>query len=350
MRLLFDPNSRIAFVCRGGPENGPFSAIVTRILFERLTKAGFKISGIYASSGSTPTALLGCTREFIKLCDIWANIKPKDIVGKVRKSEAIYRLMRRESILTSRFLNDLITKNWNLEEIFSSSALPIKFPTVDILSNEYIIFSNKNPGHRKWFDKGVLGSMGLVPFLPPQMIFDPEDAGLIEPGKAVSNALLLIDGGFKGNMLLEEAMRDKFDVIFLIDVHGLKPTITDLKMSYYWPNLLRTGLHILSNANDVRQFQLADRINEEIRIKNELLKLTEQLPDSYAPILKSVISRMDEGRLRLGDKKEAQIIMVSNPEYSTLFNFAKFTKEDVLTLLYAGEVAANRILDELDLS
>src|SRR3989338_2609816 len=349
MGIPLDPDARIVLVCRGGPENGPFSAMAARILFEKLNLYGFKVSAIYASSGSTPTALLGCTGELSKLCNIWANIKPEDIVGKVRKGRAIYRILRRESILTSKFLGDLIRRSWNLDRIFSSSALPIKFPAVDILSNEYIIFSNKNPGHKKWFDKGVLGSMGLVPFLPPQMVFDPEAAGLIESGKSILNALLLIDGGFKGNMLLEEAMRDQFDVIFLIDVHDLRPTSTDLSTRYHWTSLLRTGLHILSNTNDVRQFQMADRINEEIRIKNELLKLIEQLPDYHAPILRSIISRMDEGRLRLGDKKEARIIIVSNPRYSTLFNFAKFTEEEVITLLSAGEEASNKVLERLGL-
>lgn len=338
---------RAALVCRGGPENGPFSAGCGKALFRELPKLGIEIAAIYASSGSTPTALLGCTGEFDRLANIWANLKPDNIVGKVRKTAVIYRLIRKESLLTSRFLGNLIRGSWDLDKIFSSSALPIKFPAVDLLSSEYIIFSNKNPGHKKWFDRGVLGSMGLIPFLPPQIIINPESADLIEPGKSILNALLLVDGGFKGNMLLEEAMRDKFDVIFLIDVHNLKPTAIDLNMKYYWPNLLRTGLHLLSNANDVRQFQLADRINEEIRIKDELVRLASQLPDCYAPILKSIISRMDEGRLRLGDKKEAKVIIVSNQDYSTLFNFAKFTEEEVLTLLTAGENAARQALEQL---
>lgn len=345
--ITLNSNDKIALVCRGGPENGPFSAMAARIISERLNAAGLKISGIYTCSGSTPTALLGCTGEFAKLCGIWANLRPEDIVGKVKKHKTVFRVLKRESILPSDALGLLIERSWDLDKIFSLNAIPIKFPAVDVLSNEYIIFSNKKPRHKKWFKSGALGTMGLVPFLPPQMVYDPVEADLISPENVRNNALLLIDGGYKGNMLLEEAQRDGFNVIFLIDVHSLKPTVTDINDRYYWPNLTRSGFHILSNANDIRQFQLADRINEEIRVKNELLKLVGQLPDEPAQSLRDIISRMNEGRLKLGDKIETAVIMVSNEEYSTLFNFANFKMQDVIDLLYAGEVAGTKVMEEL---
>lgn len=349
MDTIFGPDSRVAIVCRGGPENGPFSAVAARLIAESLARKGIKLSAMYASSGSVPTALLGCTGDFPKLCDTWANITPKDIVGKVNKLKTMPRLLTKESILTSYTLGNLIEKNWDLNKIFSSDALSIKFPAVDFLSAEYIIFSNKNPKHKKWFLEGVLGSMGLVPFLQPQVVLNPVESDLIDEDKVKLNALLLIDGGFKGNMLLEEAMRDGLNVIFLVDIHGLKPTQTDLNMKYYWAHLIRGGLHILSNANDVRQFQITDRINEEIRIKNELLKLARQLPAEHAEDLRTVIARMDEGRLRLGDKSEAQICVVSSESDSTLFNFAKFTREEVLSLMSAGYEAGLRTIKEIGL-
>ena len=145
-------------------------------------------------------------------------------------------------------------------------------------------------------------------------------------------------------------MRDGFDVIFLIDIHGLKPTGMRPGEKYYWPNLTRSSLHILSNSNDVRQFQLADRINEEIRIKNELKRLAKCLPPEYSPLLWSIIKRMNEGRLRLGDKNETRIIIVSNEEHATLFNFAKFKQEDILKLMNAAEGAVASTLKELGLA
>ncbi|MDO8496057.1 MAG: hypothetical protein Q7S43_01225 [bacterium] len=349
MKTMFGPDSRVAIVCRGGPENGPFSAMATKLIAESLIRKGIKLSAIYASSGSVPTALLGCTGDFMKLCNIWPNLGPEDIVGKVSKPRTLMRLLRRESILTSHVLRNLIQKNWNLDKIFASDAINIKFPAVDFLSAEYIIFSNKNPKHKRWFLEGVLGSMGLVPFLQPQIIDNPVAAELISADKVVKNAMLLIDGGFKGNMLLEEAMRDGFNIIFLVDIHGLKPTETDLTMRYHWPNLVRGGLHILSNANDVKQFQLTDRANEEIMVRDELVDFSTQLSAEQADGLNRIIDRMNNGRLRLGDKKKAEIIMVSNEEHSTLFNFAKFERAEVLELMSAGYEGAKRVLVDIGL-
>lgn len=342
-----DSRSKIALVCRGGPENGPFSAMAGRVISERLASAGLKISGIYTCSGSTPTALLGCIGEYAKLCHVWANLTPEDVVGKVTKLGTIYRVLRTSSILENWALGRLIEKNWDLERIFSSKAIPIKFPAVDVYSSEYVIFSNRNPKHRPWFLKGVLGAMGLVPFLPPQKVFNPVEAELISPDKIVGNSMLLIDGGYKGNMLLEEAQRDGFDVVFLIDIHGLQPTASQIE-KISWAHLTRRGFHILSNTNDLRQFQLSERINEEIEIRNQLEQLADQIAGHRAEKnLRDIIIQMDKGRLRLGDKTKTTVIMVSNKEQSTLFNFANFKHREVLELLYAGQEAGEKVMDEL---
>jgi hypothetical protein len=342
---------KIAYVCRGGPENGPFSAMAARVLTESLAKEGLAPSAIYASSGSVPTALLGCTGEFGKLCDTWANLSSSNIV-KINKFKTVLSMLRSESFFPNKGLplRDLISRNWDLNKIFSPEAMSIKFPAVDICTNEHIIFSNRVPGHKKWFLEGVLGSMGLVPFLPPQRVFYPEEAGLIEKGKSRHNSLLLIDGGFVANMLLEVAMRDIFDVIFIIDIHGLQPTKTDFDatQSYHWSKMLRSAFHILSNTNDSRQYQLDDRINEEIRIKKELVKLTRKLPELYKREAQQIIDRMDNGRLRLGDKDETKLIVVSNPQRSVLFNFANFTRhKETVELLYAGQLAAEEVLPQI---
>ena len=349
MDRLFDKNARIALVCKGGPENGPYSSLAARTITEILEKNGSKISGIYACSGSTPTALLGCVGEYPKLCDTWANLKPIDVVGKVHKIRTVMRILRKESVFESHALGELLRKNWDLDKIFSSEALPIKFPAVDIYSSEYVIFSNKNEKHKKWFLEGVLGSMALVPFLQPQTILDPVESELIEPERVVGNKLLLVDGGFMGNLLVEEAMRDGYDLIFLIDIHGLNPSKMGLDEKYHWTNLTRSSLHVLTNTNDVRQYQMTDRINEEIRIKDELKALLELLPQEHAPILRATINRMNSGRLRLGDKNETQIVVVSNKKHASLFNFAKFTRKDVLKLMNAGYDASVTALDRLGL-
>ena len=347
--MELNPNSRIAFVCRGGPENGPFSAGAGSVIYEALVKRGLKLPAIYVCSGSTATALLGCTGEFNRLCTLWANITPREIIGKVNKAQTIYRTLRKESMLRSDALGKFISKNWDLDAIFSPGAMPITIPALDLLSGELILFSNKNLKHRPWFLEGVLGSKALVPFLNPQFVYDPEDAELIERGKSKHNSLLLIDGGYNANMLLEQAVRDQFDLIFLIDIHGLVPTETNFNEKYFWPVILRAAIHRLSCTNDMRQFQMVDRINEEIIIKKELEKLRRMLPPEQRTLLQTIINRMNNGRLRLRDKDNAEIQMVSNQDKSSLFNFVKFEQQDVLKLLEAGIEAGQETLKSMGL-
>ena len=382
LRNRFGPNPRIAIVCKGGPENGPFSAMAAWIITLVLAQYGYEVSAIYACSGSVSTGLLGCIGEFKKLCVLWANVTSQDIVGRPQKrnllfrSKVIYRIFSRISFFSSRYLRKLIKDNWDLDRICSDKSLLTKFPAVDALSSEYVIFSNKNPKHKEWFEEGALGSKALIPFLEPQIVLDPEKADLIEEGKAriidgesrlmepkskPYKAALLIDGGYGGNMLLEEAQRDGFNVVFLVDIHGLVPTKTDLKMKRHWSSLIRIGQHLLSNTNDVRQFRATERVNEEIEVKEteekvvrELKTLMVNMPIEYAvklePIIKQIeenIDTMNNGRLRLGDKTKTQPYMVSNKEHSTLFNFSNFEQQEVLDLLNWGREAAINTLQEL---
>lgn len=362
----FGPNPRIALVPRGGPENGPFSAMAGRIITEVLAEYDLKVSAIYTSSGSTPTALLGCTNDYPKLCSTWANLTSRKVVGKVGKIHTGYRVIMKDSLLSSNVLGNLIESNWDLKRIFSSDAISIKFQAVDIFSRELITFSNKDPRHAKYFLRGVLGAMGIVPFLEPQVIHNPNGSGLIDEEKIENNALLLVDGGYKSNMMLEMAMRDGYDVVFLIDVHNLKPTLNkftldDLHGKFAWAKLLRNCFHVLTNTNDVKQFQLAERANEEIAIRDSeieildmLSRLSEKLPAEYQADLGTIINkqyaiieRMNNDRLRLRDKKNTKIIVVSNERYSTLFNFAKFEQAETMNLLNAGWQAAVDALDSL---
>lgn len=352
--IPFGPDAKIAMVPRGGPENGPNSAMAVRVFDEVFTVHGYKISGIYTSSGSTPTALLGCTGNYAELCHTWANLTPRDVVGKVSTFKTGYRVLTKDSLLSSHSLRRLIEEKWNLEEICSPSAIAIKYQAVDLYSRQSVTFSNKDPRHKPYLLPGALGAMAIVPFLEPQPIYNPKGAGLIDDNEIRNNSLLLVDGGYRSNMMLEMAMRDDFDVIFVIDVHGLKPTENkfkpeDLNSKFAWAKLLRNCFHILSNANDVKQYQLAERANEEIWIRDEILDIAGQLPVGHTltDALYKVIDRMDNGRLRLHDKKKAQIYTVAREEYSTLFNFAKFKPQEPRDLLDAGWLAAVDTLNSL---
>lgn len=350
--LPFGPDAKVGLVPRGGPENGPFSSMVARIITDVLNEHNYKVSGIYPSSGSTPTALLGCIGEYGQLCDTWANLTPREIVGNAGKFRTGYRALTKDSLLSSHSLKNLVEQKWDLEKICAPSAISIKYQAVDIFSRQSITFSNKDPRHKPHLLAGALGAMAIVPFLEPQVIRNPKGSGLLDDDLIQNDALLLVDGGYRSNMMLEMAMRDGFDVIFVIDVHGLKPTINkftmdELHSKLAWAKLLRNCFHILSNANDVKQFQLAERANEEIWIRDELRDLAEQLPPEHAVALNKVIDRMNNGRLRLQDKNKTQIYTVANEEYSTLFNFAKFKPQEPRDLLNAGWLAAVETLGSL---
>ncbi len=363
----FGPDPKIAIVCRGGPENGPFSAMAARIITEVLGQYNLKVTGVYSCSGSVSTSLLGCTGDYAKLCNIWLNITPKKIIGKVGLPRTLYRVMRRkESFFTSDALRHELEKNLDMAKFTSPEAILAKFPAVDALASKQVIFSNKNPKHIPWVLECALGSMALIPFLPPQVVREPEDSMLIEKGESRTieadsrikimpveekpyKAALLIDGGYMGNMLLEEAQRDGFNVIFLVDIHGLVPTDTDLTMKRNWPNLTRIAQHILSNINDKRQYQHSERINEEIAIKERLIELTKKLEPSQAEEAEAIIEQMNWGRLRLVDKEKTQIYTISDPERSILFNFTNFKPDEVVDLMTIAWNAAIKTLQELGL-
>ncbi len=336
MASSINHQSRIALVCRSGPENGPFSAAAASVINRELLRHGLKLQGIYVCSGSVPTALLGCTGELNKLCGLWEKITPEDIVGNHYKLTTMLRAVSRESMFRSDALRHFIEKAWDLDGIFSSSAIMIQIPALDLLSNELIIFTNKNPKHKRWFMEGVLGSKALIPFLNGQFAYDPEEYELIEPGKAVKNCLFLVDGGYKASLLLEQAVRDGFDQIFVIDIHGLVPEVIDPDKKYFWPNILQSSVHSLACTNDARQMQIVDRINEEITLKKQLQDVCATLPETQQTQLREILARMDYGRLRLYDKDETTVHMVSNPEKACLFNFVSFESKDVPKLLRAG--------------
>ena len=99
----------------------------------------------------------------------------------------------------------------------------------------------------------------------------------------------------------------------------------------------------------MRQFQTVDRINEEIAIKKEIEKVCSIILPEQRVLLRAIIDRMNYGRLRLGDKDNADIQMVSNSNKASLFNFVKFEQQDVLNLLEAGIEAGQEVLKSMGL-
>jgi len=352
-------NSRIAVVCRGGPENGPFSAQALCTLQQGFAKHGLRVSGIYAVSGSSPTALLGCIREEERLCDVWFNLKPKDIIGDGcrKKGRVLIKLYRYGYALSNRFLIDLLYRHADkdcLDRIFSPEAILAKVAAVDYLTTEQVVFSNKVPEHRKLFVLGVVASMGLIPWFPPVTIDGPVASNLIKKTSLDFNSVLLVDGGYRGGLLLEEAIRESvgYDLILVVDIHGLKVREIGLREGYNAASRVERAINIISNTNDLLELSLVERINEGIEIKAMLEKLfaRAEITGPLADEISLLIKRMDEGRLRLGDKHAAKIEIVSNPESYHPFDFTKFTQAEVACLMRAGHNAALKTLRRIGLS
>ncbi|MBX4189947.1 patatin-like phospholipase family protein [Candidatus Parcubacteria bacterium] len=356
--LALSPNSKIAVVCRGGPENGPFSAQAFLTASKGLEKAKIPITAIYANSGAVPTALIGCYGEIEKLCSVWRDIRPRDIVGGAKeskafmrhirqgiyKSRAMLRLIGKESVFSGEFLDILIRKHCNFKKVFAPSAIKIVIPAVDEISGKLLLFTNKNPKHWDAMPFAARGSMALTPFLPPVVLGDCDKAGLLEDKEA-----LLSDGAFKANLPLEQALYDscKFDVIIIIDVHGLKLAPLDFNQRNHWATHLRRNMHILINDHDEKELQMFDRVNEEMRVLGLLQDLKKKLPAEDKHHMEGIIERMKSGPLGLADKKVVERVFISDHRYSTLFNFASFTQKETMDLMMAGHYAALNMLKSL---
>ena len=348
MKFRLTKNMKIAVACRGGPENGPFSAKAVQILAKGLARQNLNISAIYAVSGSTPTALLGCIGEYDQLCDIWLSLTPNQIVGKFSKLRGSANLIRGSSILSSKSLEEVLRASTNLDEIFNA-PMNIYIGAVDLLiPSPIIVFTNRNSTHRDNLINGVMGSMAVAPYFPPIFIDNPYKYGLVDDPER--KELFLIDGAYKKNIMLEHAVKAGYDVVFMVDIHGLKTSPADLDSPFRWPYILTKATHILMESNDNGQWDSVRRVNEEITVRDELKSAIMNLPPQDRALFDSVMSRMNIGDLRLINKKRVETFLISKPDSSRLFNFASFKKAEVPFLLEAGRLAAIDTLKKVNIN
>jgi len=359
----------VAVVCRGGPENGPFSAQAFSTIRKGLKQNGSDVAAIFAVSGSVPTALLGCVGEEDRLCKIWQNLTPEDIVGikylpppknrfdgALRKAGNIFRItnittrmMLKGNAFSYTTLRNLLTRSCNLDKMFSPEAIPFKITAVDYFTAKRVVFSNRIPEHKECIIEGALGSMCLVPWFPSPTIPEAKRLKLLEEPHAEVDGVFLVDGAYRGGLLLEDAIRDpdEYDLIFVVDLHGLHIGAVDLKEYNDLPHRIQRISSIMTDTNDSVTMKLVDRINEEVIIEQMLKELKKDLPVGSAEKLEAVIKRMNEGRLRLRDKNEAKIVHIASPRKNLSFDFTKFTSVDILKLMHAGHMAALKSLHEL---
>ena len=387
-----------AAVLRAGPPNGPYSAQWFSTMREGLLINDCDdFAGIYATSGPSPTALLGCIGEDKKLCDTWFNLRPEDVVGnhgeelrcfakflkrfehlrtafprisdfrEFRSHFSVIRRLKDGHVFSNLFLYELIKKHAEpyLDRIFSPEAALIKIGTTDFFTGQHIVFSNRVPEHKDLIFKAVVASMGIVPLFPPFLIEeDPRKLKLTDSPHSYYNTLSLIDGGYRASLLIEEAIREpvNYDMIFIVDIDGFDYDQIRPDTPHNLITRIRRSESIASTTNDRLRLSLVDRINEgifirdqEIEARDELIKLKDSMGDSEKldPVIKKLndsINRMNNGRLRLSDKRKTGIVPVSSPDSSFPFDFSNFTQAEVTHLMRAGHNAALKTLGQLGLS
>ena len=373
--------AKIAILPRAGPSNGPYSAQYLATLRQglQLNKSDVNIAGIYAVSGSCPTALLGCIGEEEKLCNIWLNLTPKDIVGdekeeldhfiqflsgnwktkiqrilttKERKAYiSVIRRLKNGHVFSNLHLAQLIRERCGpyLDRIFRPEAAVIKIGTVDYLTGQQIIFSNRIPEHKELIHIGVAASMGVVPLFNSFTIDRPKELKLANKTHPKFNSLLLVDGGYRASLLLEEAIREPvdYDIIVIIDINGLNYRPLESE-KYNLVSRIEWVQSIASTTNDRLQLSLKERIDEGIAIRNKLVSLG-KLSDNLQEI-DELIGRMNHGRLRLFDKHAPEVVMVSGSGRNVQFDFTNFTQADIAQIMRYGHNDALKALKRLGLS
>src|SRR3989344_2638013 len=389
-------NSKIAIVCRPGPDNGPFSAQALATFREGLQMNGQDISGIYAVSGSCSTALLGCINEEEMLCKILFNLTPEDVVGDTTDLKSVVRLlkkieerdsllprsvsdfreMKQAKILVQRLKDGHVFSNLPLlrlvekyclpviDKIFGPEAILMKIGAVDFLTAQSVIFSNKIPEHKDLICIGTIGSMCLIPWFQSPTIDSPIEKKLVDRVHPKFNSILLMDGGYKTGLLLEEAVREPvgYDAIFIIDIHDLQFEDINLAIPYNIATRLIRTISTLTVTNDQLVLSLVERINEGVSIRNKIAEVKNKLLEikrasGYSQNVEDVtkqveelIDQMDHGRLRLADKYTQQIGKISNPDLAIPFDFTNFNQATVTHLMRAGHNAALKMLKQLGLN
>ena len=226
----------------------------------------------------------------------------------------------------------------------------MKVGAVDYLTGQHVIFSNKIPEHKEFIFLGVVASMCIVPLFLSFAVKKPQQFKLVEKTHSLFDSILLIDGGYRASLLLEEAIRESggYDAIFIIDISGLEYEEVDPKAPYNLVTKIQRAQSIASTTNDRLRQSLVDRIDEEIQVRDEFIKLKKFFSDPF--FIDQLIERMNNGRLRLGDKHTTVRGMISNPRSLIPFDFSNFTQGEVAHLMRAGHNAALRMLRQLGLS
>jgi hypothetical protein len=355
-------HANVGIDARGGPVNGPFAAAVLHDMIKGLQDLGVDRENLflYANSATVPGTNMAAIGKTAEACDVWDRITPDDIITPIRgwtgRSLTAWRALFHQSIFDSSPLDRLIRHLVPIHEIFATPtvadrSLPVKFMAVDAWTGKPVVFDNRNPKHRSpnWY-RGIAGSMAIVPFVAPKVIYDVVDEDLAEPytrSGPYRDTALLIDGGFVANLMLEKACRDGVDVLFVVDINGLEMPPLETLSYEHWGLTLQRAVTILVTTNDHRHLMGLERVNEAIRLKEALMKVIPHARGTVRVRLEQILARANSGLLDLSGKHAISVIRVEDREGARPFDFSNFRPGETRHLIHCGHRAACRVLDDI---
>lgn len=357
--LQIPRGATIGIICRGGPVNGPYAAAALRTLKEGLSSMGLQVANLYGNSASVPAAVLSAIEMDELACELWAGIRPADIVVKhndwLEPVLTARNLLFREAVLDDSPLEKLIKTNVPLEDVFSPQATPVKIMSVDYLTGKKLVGNNKNPKHRPNWYALMLGSMALTPFLKPQLVYEVVEGELLaKPYRStgwLADIAVAFDGGYRDNLMFDCACRDGNNVVFVVDINGLEFGPLENYSWEHWSRTLERAFHLLVTTNDRRRLTGVKRTNEILEIQQTLRRVSDaavgRMEYETATALRDLVTLMETGPLGLANKHIVTIIPVAAPDCSRPFNFANFKVGETMHLLHCGETAAHKALDGL---
>ncbi len=343
----------LGVICRGGPVNGPFAAGALLSCKRILAERDIPIARIYANSGAVPAAALAAIGREDRACIMWGRLKPTDIIDVTTswwsKAVTVSRLVRSESIFPATGLEHIIRSNIPAEELFDADSIPLSVMTVDYASGSPLVFDTRNPAFYPVIHEGILGSMALTPFLRLQVIWCGPNGLSPERQTGDDFQMQLMDGGFRDNLMIEQACRDGMKTLLVVDIHGLHIAPPSTETCKHWSDSLQRAFHALITTNDQRDLYGATRVNEELAIRDELeaLRMRGDMTDAVAQRLAGILNRMNTGRLGLAEKHEIRVHLVSDPARVIPFDFADFKHHETEHLISAGNRAMAATLKSL---
>lgn len=152
-----DKIKRVGLHLPGKFSNLTFALGASKVLFDVFRTAGIEIVNIVVNSTNAFTGLLLCVGDFSTLTNACLNIKSENI-SKIPWRKVFIHPFKRPSLLDNEPLKNYVEPLIDLDSIFNDRAIPLDIITADMMSGDYVLFTNKNPAHKDIFFDAIFSS------------------------------------------------------------------------------------------------------------------------------------------------------------------------------------------------